>query len=72
MRRFEERECVSLGWEVTPENLAKIKAMGESMSPIHRYCTPEEIAAGAMYLMNSDIAGFITGIALPIDGGLTM
>jgi NAD(P)-dependent dehydrogenase (short-subunit alcohol dehydrogenase family) len=31
---------------------------------------PEEIAAGALFLA-SDEASFVTGIALPIDGGQT-
>lgn len=72
MRRFEERECISLGLEPTPENMALMKANGAKMSPIERYCQPEEIAQGTMYLLNSELSGFITGIALPIDGGLTL
>lgn len=72
MRRFEARECVSLGMEVTPENLAKVKAMGAASAPMNRYCQPEEIAAGTLYLLNSELSGFITGIALPVDGGLTL
>ncbi len=72
MRRFEERECKSLGLEVTPENLAKVHAMGAAMSPIQRYCRAEEIAEAVIYLLDSDKSGFVTGMALPIDGGLTL
>jgi NAD(P)-dependent dehydrogenase (short-subunit alcohol dehydrogenase family) len=33
-----------------------------------RFATPEDIAAAAVYLA-SDEAAFVTGIALPVDGG---
>ncbi|MEX6501000.1 SDR family oxidoreductase [Pseudomonas zhanjiangensis] len=38
--------------------------------PIGRIGTVEEIAAAVLYL-SGDSAGFTTGIALPVDGGLT-
>jgi NAD(P)-dependent dehydrogenase (short-subunit alcohol dehydrogenase family) len=38
--------------------------------PIGRLGTPEECAQAALWLV-SDQASFITGVALPIDGGLT-
>jgi NAD(P)-dependent dehydrogenase (short-subunit alcohol dehydrogenase family) len=37
--------------------------------PIGRMCTPEEVAALALYLC-SDEAAFVTGQAYPIDGGV--
>ena len=37
---------------------------------MHRLGQPEEIAYGALYLA-SDESAFVTGIALPIDGGYT-
>lgn len=36
--------------------------------PMNRYGTVGEIAAAVMYLVSED-AGFVTGIALPVDGG---
>ncbi len=38
--------------------------------PLGRLATVEDIAYAALYLV-SDEAGFITGVALPVDGGLT-
>ena len=38
--------------------------------PLGRIAAPEEVAAAVLYLASDD-AGFVTGIALPIDGGLT-
>ena len=39
-------------------------------SPMGRIARPEEIAAAALFLV-SDEASFITGVALPVDGGAT-
>jgi NAD(P)-dependent dehydrogenase (short-subunit alcohol dehydrogenase family) len=39
-----------------------------SAHPIGRYAQPEEIAAAALWLAG-DAAGFVTGVAMPIDGG---
>jgi NAD(P)-dependent dehydrogenase (short-subunit alcohol dehydrogenase family) len=38
--------------------------------PMKRIGTPDEVAAAILYLASPD-AGFVTGIALPIDGGAT-
>jgi NAD(P)-dependent dehydrogenase (short-subunit alcohol dehydrogenase family) len=39
------------------------------MIPLGRYGEPDEIAAAILFLA-SDAASFITGTAIPIDGGL--
>jgi NAD(P)-dependent dehydrogenase (short-subunit alcohol dehydrogenase family) len=41
----------------------------EEYQPIGRMCTPDEVAALALYLC-SDEAAFVTGQAYPIDGGV--
>ena len=38
--------------------------------PLQRFGQPEEVAAAILYL-SSDEAAFVTGVALPIDGGYT-
>ena len=47
---------------------AVIKAQSEAEIPIQRYGTPAEFGAVAAFLA-SDEAAYVTGIALPIDGG---
>jgi NAD(P)-dependent dehydrogenase (short-subunit alcohol dehydrogenase family) len=36
---------------------------------MHRYATPREIATAIAFLLDSDQAGYVTGICLPVDGG---
>ena len=47
---------------------AVIKAQSEAEIPIQRYGTPAEFGAVAAFLA-TDEAAYVTGIALPIDGG---
>lgn len=49
--------------EATPASV-----LTAAMQPINRLSTPEE-QAGPLILLNSDAAGFINGVALPVDGG---
>lgn len=49
-----------------PDPLANVAAR----SPMGRVARPEEIAAAALFLV-SDEASFVTGVALPVDGGAT-
>ncbi len=52
-----------------PDPEATIEAL-ETFNPLPGMPTPEDVAAAALFLA-SDEAAFITGIALPIDGGYT-
>ncbi len=42
----------------------------QNMNPIPGMPTPEDVASTALFLA-SDEARFITGVALPVDGGYT-
>ncbi|WP_343528272.1 SDR family oxidoreductase [Sphingomonas sp.] len=54
-----------MGAPDTPENRAKF--LGSI--PLGRLCEPEDVADAAIYLATAD---FITGVALPVDGGRTI
>lgn len=43
----------------------------EQQYPVRRVGTPDDIAA-AVHFLCTDAASFITGVALPVDGGLTI
>ena len=43
----------------------------EGPHPVARICKIEEVADAAVYLA-SDAASFVTGIAMPVDGGMTL
>ncbi len=51
----------------TPEK----RAAFISSVPLGRLSTPEDIAKAALHLVSDD-AGFLTGVALPVDGGRTI
>lgn len=53
-----------MGGAVTPE----ARTLFTSRVPLGRLCTPKDVADTAVFLA-SDEAGFLTGIAIDIDGG---
>ncbi len=71
--------CVCPGSVETPMLQAEFDLMGgedevrhlfENKHPLGRISQPEEIAAAVLFLASDD-AAFITGAALPVDGGIT-
>lgn len=71
--------CVCPGSVETPMLHAEFELMGgeagvrhlfEKKHPLRRIAQPEEVAAAVLYLASDD-AAFVTGAALPVDGGLT-
>ena len=72
--------CINPGTTLTPsledrinafDDPAAAKQMFIDRQPMGRLGKPEEIAAAALYLA-SDEAAFTTGIAINVDGGLTI
>jgi NAD(P)-dependent dehydrogenase (short-subunit alcohol dehydrogenase family) len=53
-----------------PEEAAVNQARMLASVPMGRLCKPEEAAYAALWLA-SDEASFVTGVALPVDGGFT-
>jgi NAD(P)-dependent dehydrogenase (short-subunit alcohol dehydrogenase family) len=66
--------ALSPGLIVTEAFAAKLGAedirLTEEAYPLGRLGRPEDVAEAALFLA-SDAAGFITGVDLPVDGGLT-
>lgn len=66
--------AIAPGW-VETDLTAAIRADPERNSailartPMGRWGKPQEIAAAALYLASDDIASFVTGATLPVDGG---
>src|SRR5213075_678480 len=42
-----------------------------AQTPMRRLCSPEEVFS-ALQLLCSDVASFVTGVVLPVDGGCSV
>jgi NAD(P)-dependent dehydrogenase (short-subunit alcohol dehydrogenase family) len=66
--------AVCPGWIQTPMTApfqdTEMAAAALAMHPIGRTAQPEEVAESVIWLC-SDAASFVTGVALPVDGGRT-
>jgi len=66
--------AIAPGWVET--NLtARTRSSAEASRPITertpmgRWARPDEIAGTALYLASDDLASFVTGVTIPVDGG---
>ncbi len=57
-------------WLAAVQNPDEIRRQRVALHPLGRIGRPEDIAAAVAFLASDD-AAFITGIGLPVDGGLT-
>ena len=53
-----------------PEEIARRKAAFAATIPLGRASDPREIASVALFLA-SDLSSYVTGVTIPVDGGIT-
>jgi len=72
--------CICPGWVETPlvndwfalqPDEAEARAYVDSIHPLGRIAAAEEIGKAALFLA-SDLASYVTGVALEVDGGVTL
>jgi NAD(P)-dependent dehydrogenase (short-subunit alcohol dehydrogenase family) len=66
----DNRMMRSLEEGFAPGEAEAAKSNFEQSIPLQRYASNEEVAATALFLA-SDESSFITGVVLPVDGGMT-
>jgi NAD(P)-dependent dehydrogenase (short-subunit alcohol dehydrogenase family) len=64
-----ETDMIYQAWQAFPDPEAA-RRRWEVKHPLGRIATPEEVARAIVFLASDD-AAFITGVALPVDGGIT-
>ena len=52
------------------EIVEEAKKLWAAKHPLGRVASPEEVARAILFLASEE-ASFITGVALPVDGGIT-
>jgi NAD(P)-dependent dehydrogenase (short-subunit alcohol dehydrogenase family) len=72
---YVDTDMIRLNWferigKEDPAKAAELEQGAIDYAPLKRLGTPADIAHGVLYLA-SDKASFVTGVALPIDGGST-
>lgn len=67
------------GWIATPLVTGQFEEMGDAfkqrifdLHPVGRIGTPNECGRLAVFLASDEESGFITGVAIEIDGGITL
>jgi NAD(P)-dependent dehydrogenase (short-subunit alcohol dehydrogenase family) len=62
-------DMIFQAWEAFSDP-QQARKLWETKHPLGRIATPEEVGRAVLFLASDD-AGFITGVALPVDGGIT-
>lgn len=60
--------AATLASEPTPERRARLRQEFLAKHPLGRFGHPGEVARAALFLVSDDTS-FVTGVALPVDGG---
>jgi NAD(P)-dependent dehydrogenase (short-subunit alcohol dehydrogenase family) len=63
------KEALALEAKAKGVAIDKVLEDGQSRVPLGRYADPEDIARVALFLA-SDVAAYVTGAIIPMDGGL--
>lgn len=66
----DNRMMRSLEEGFAPGEAGAAKSNFEQSIPLQRYATNDEVAAAALFLASEE-SSFITGVVLPVDGGMT-
>ena len=66
--------AIAPGWIETnlteaPREMEGFIGTIEARTPMGRWGKPEELAGTALYLASDRLAGFVTGVTIPVDGG---
>ncbi len=64
-----DTDMIHAAWEQFGD-VARARRLWEEKHPLGRIATPEEVARAILFLASEE-ASFITGVALPVDGGIT-
>jgi meso-butanediol dehydrogenase/(S,S)-butanediol dehydrogenase/diacetyl reductase len=64
-----ETDMIHAAWEQFG-NVGEARRLWAEKHPLGRIATPEEVARAILFLASNE-ASFITGAALPVDGGIT-
>ena len=62
------RTRLTKGSQTNPESSRPIL----DRTPMARWGLPQEVAGTALYLASTDLAGFVTGVTIPVDGGYSV
>jgi NAD(P)-dependent dehydrogenase (short-subunit alcohol dehydrogenase family) len=62
--------AVSPGWVPNPGS--RVDKRTKRLIPLGREGTPDDVASVAMVLLSDELSGYVTGVNIPVDGGLDL